>query len=234
MAGSALLVVLLSGCASVPKIEADRAVTGQIKRVAVLGVQEPAVVEVANLGGAASAFGLVGGLIQGSVNADHAKQFGEALKQQKLSLAEPLERAVAEALKADGFEVTVDRDQKPKPSADGKSDDYSDVRVEADAILSVWFGVVGYISAPNSTRYEPWVLIKAHLFDARTKKDIYFKTFTVGYKMKIENAVWLAADGQYRYKSFDDVMSRVSHAAAGLVNCEEIVAKEIGADLKGR
>ncbi len=234
LAGSTLAVLLLTGCVSVPNIEADKAATTQIKRIAVLGIHEPGNIQVANLGGGAMAFGAIGGLIQGVTNVDHSKQFVEVLKQQKQSLSEPLERAVTEALKADGFEVTVARDQKPKLAADGKSDDYSEVHVDADAILSVWFGVVGYMSAPNSTHYEPWVLIKARLLDAKTKKDIYFKTFCVGYKMKIENAVMLPADPKYRYKSFDDLMAHTSDAAAGLVNCEEIAAKQIGLDLKVR
>ncbi len=226
--------VLLSGCASVPNIEADKAAATQIKRIAVLGIREPANVQVVNLGGAAGAFGLVGGLIQGSTNADHSKQFVEAMRQRKTSLSEPMLAAVTQSLKDDGIEVTVAVDQKPKLAADGKSDDYSDVRVEADAILSVWFGVVGYMSSPYSTHYEPWVLVKARLLDAKTKRDIYFKTFCVGYKMKIENVVPLPADPKYRYGSFDDLMVHTSDAVAGLVDCEEIAAKRIGADLRIR
>jgi hypothetical protein len=232
LAVGSLTAALLAGCASVPKVEVDAAAATQIKRVAVLRVAEPTNVQVANLGGAAGAFGLVGGLIQGTTNADHSKQFVEALRQRKTSLSEPMLAAVTQSFKGDGFEVTVARDQKPKLAADGKSDDYSEVHVDADAILSVWFGVVGYMSAPNSTHYEPWVLIKARLLDAKTKKDIYFKTFCVGYKMKIENVMPLPADPKYRYGSFDDLMAHTSDAAAGLVDCGEIVAKRIGADLK--
>jgi hypothetical protein len=234
LAGSTLAMLLLSGCVSVPNIEADKTVAAQIKRVVVLGIHEPANVQVANIGGAPMAFGAIGGLIQGATNVDHSKQFAEALRQQKQSLSEPMLTAITQSLREDGFEVTVAADQKPKLAADGKSDDYSDVHVDADAILSVWFGVVGYMSSPYSTHYEPWVLIKARLLDAKTKKDIYFKTFCVGYKMKIENAVMLPADPKYRYSSFDDLMAHTSDAAAGLVNCEEITAKQIGLDLKVR
>ena len=55
LAGGTLAVLLLSGCASVPNIEADTAAAAQIKRVAVLGIHEPANVQVANIGGAAMA-----------------------------------------------------------------------------------------------------------------------------------------------------------------------------------
>jgi hypothetical protein len=227
-----LLCLVIAGCASVPNIEADKSTANQIKSIAVLAINQPRNVQVANIGGAAGAFGLVGGLIQGGTNADHAKQFADVLNKQKAPLGETMLAGVEQSLKDAGYAVTVIRDQKVKLGADGKSDDYSDVHVDDDAILSVWFTVVGYMSSPYSTHYEPWVVIKARLLEAKTKKDIYYKTFCVGYKMKIENAVMLPADGRYRYASFDDLMARVNDAIAGLVNCEEIAAKHIGQDLK--
>lgn len=230
--GSLLIVLLFSGCASAPSIDADRAAVTRIKRIAVLAISEPTNVQVANIGGAAMGFGLVGGLIQGGVNASHSKQFVELLKTRKHSFAQPLEESLSQVLHDEGYEVTVVRDQKPTLSADGKSDDYSGVHVDADAILAVWFGVTGYMSAPNSLHYEPWVLIKARLLDAATKKDVYYKTFTVGYRMKIENVVSLPADPKYRYSSFDDLMARADDAAAGLKNCDDTVASRIALDLR--
>jgi hypothetical protein len=227
-----LASLLLGACASAPSVDVDRAAATGIKRIAILGIHEPKGVEVVNLGGVAAGFGLVGGLIQGATNADHSKTFVAALRLRKPTLSDEMLRAITLALRDDGFEVTVAADQKPKLAADGKSDDYSDIHVDADAILSVWFGVVGYMSPPRSSQYEPWVMIKARLLDAKTKKDIYYKTFCVGYKMRIENSVALPADPKYQYDSFDELMAHVSDAAAGLVDCEEITAKRIGADLK--
>ena len=82
--------------------------------------------------------------------------------------------------------------------------------------------------------YEPSVLVKARLLDAKTKKDIYFKTFCVGYKMKIENAVMLPADTRFRFGSFDDLMAHADEAVAGLVSCEELTANRIGWDLRAQ
>lgn len=230
--GAAVLSLAWGGCVSVPNVDIDRSASTPIKRIAVLGVREPANIQVANLGGAAGAFGLIGGLVQGATNADHSKQFAAVLTQQKISFSETLLSAVEKSLKEDGIDVTLARDQKPKLAADGKSDDYSDVHVEADAILSLWFGVIGYMSPPNSTHYQPWVLIKARLLDAKTKKDIYYKTFCIGYEMKIKNAVLLPADDKYRYSSFDELMAHANDASAGLVNCAGITAKQIGLDFK--
>ncbi len=227
-----VLCLLIAGCASVPNIEVDRNAANQIKSIAVLAIHQPHNVQVANIGGAAGAFGLVGGLIQGGTNADHSKQFVDVLNKQKTPLAETLLTALEQSVKEDGFDVSVERVQKVKVAADGKSDDYTDIHVDADAILSVWFAAVGYISPPNSTHYVPWVAIKARLLDAKTKKDIYYKTFCVGYEMKIEHAVMLPADHKYRYASFDELMAHINDAIAGLLSSEEIAAKRIGQDLK--
>jgi len=94
--------------------------------------------------------------------------------------------------------------------------------------------VFGYVSEPMSLRYEPWVVIKARMVDAKTKQDLYFKTFVVGWKMKIENAVVLPAPEEFRYKSFDEVKSRAPHAVTGLVRCGDLVAQQVGKDLAAR
>jgi len=227
-----LATLLFSGCVSAPSVDVDRTAATHIKRIAIIGIPEPANIQVANIGGAAAGFGLVGGLIQGATNADHSKAFAVPLRQRKPTLSAEMLSAIKQSLEADGFEVTMALDQKPKLAADGKSDDYSEIHVDADAILAVWFGVMGYMSPPNSTHYQPWVFIKARLLDARTKSDIYYKSFCVGYEMKIKNAVMLPADEKYRYGSFDELMAHATEATTGLVDCEEVTAKRIGLDLK--
>jgi len=228
----ALLALVLTGCPSVPNVDIDKSAATQVKSIAILAINPPRNVQVANIGGAAGAFGAIGGLIQGSATVDHSKQFVAVLNQRKTPLAEDLLSAIGQALKDDGLVVSVTRDQKVKLAASGKGDDYSDIHVEADAILSVWYAVMGYMSPPSSSHYLPWVVIKARLLDAKTKKDIYYKTFCVGYEMQVENAVMLTADAKYRYASFDDLMTHVDEAIAGLENSQEIAAKRIGQDLK--
>lgn len=229
---STLILLSFSGCASVPKIEADRAVTSQIKRIAVLDIQEPARISVVNIGGAPMAFGMIGGLIQGSINAENSKEFAAAVKEENISFAKPLQQSVMKALEEDGFVMTDATGQKPKLAADGKSDDYSDVVVNADAMLSLWFGEVGYMSSTYSSHYQPWVVVKARLMDAKTKKDIYFKTFAVGYEIKLKNAELLPADPKMRFSSFVELKSKKEEAIKDLLLCEEIAVKQIQTDLK--
>ena len=230
-----VLGLALQGCVTAPNVEVDKAAAVQTKRIALLAIPDPHEIDVADIGGGAGFFGIVGGLIQAKMNSDHGQQFADFLKKKNISLAQSLMSAIMDALKRDGYEVSVVSGQKPKRAADGKSDDYSDVHVDADAILSVWFGPdMGYVSPPNDGDYQPWVLIKVRLLDAKTKKDIYYKTIVVGWKMRIKESIYLEADEKYRYESFDLFVAKEDEAAAGLLDCERLVAKQVGSDLKVR
>lgn len=140
-----------------------------------------------------------------------------------------LVRAIGE----DGFQESVERTQYPKKSADGKSDDYSAVQVGADAILCVWFGATGYTSSSLSIHYVPTLYVSARLIDAKTKQDIYFKVFCVGYKWHgLGNVVELDADPRYRYVSYDELMAKLDESFAGLVSCADVAAVRVGSDLR--
>lgn len=226
-------LLALAGCASrtVPAVDMNKAAITKIRRIALLKVAEPKNIEVVNLGGAASAFGLVGGLIQAGNNSSHTTDFLAEFKRQKCSLAQPLIAGFVQALTAGGYEVVV-VDQKPQPSADGKSDDYSGVHVDADAIASVWYTVANYYSPPNSNHYEPMVVIRVQVLDATTKQELYFKTFSVGRDVRVENAVRLPAAPNARFDSFEEIMKHFDAAVAGLTNCGDTVAKYVAADIR--
>ena len=96
---TALFSLALAGCASVPNIEMQHASASSIKRIALLKTPPPQNVLVMNMGGGAMAFGAVGGLIQGGVNADHSKQFAAVLAKYP-ALSETVMTEVERSLKA--------------------------------------------------------------------------------------------------------------------------------------
>ena len=146
-----LSCVLLGGCVTAPHVEADRNAVARLRRIALLSIPEPREIPVANMGGAASAFGLVGGLVQANNNLGQAKQFADYLKSKNLDIGRHFEDEIAGSLRDAGYEVVLVTDQKPKVASDGKSDDYSGIHVDADAILSIWSRSFGYVSPPSTT-----------------------------------------------------------------------------------
>lgn len=220
-----------TGCASVPRIEPDKAALKSVRTIALLRVQEPRTVEVANLGGAASAFGLIGGIAQGVNNMNRTEEFVTALRESKRSLAEPFSAKLVESLQAAGYHVTVS-EQQPKPAAENKSDDFSTISVKEDLILCVWIGHTGYFSQPYSLSFEPCVLISARALDARTKRDLYWKTFSIGYDMKIKQVTNIPADPRYTYASHPEIMKQIDDSITGLIESHNLAARAIAADLR--
>jgi hypothetical protein len=217
-------------------VDVDKAAASRIKRIDILAMPEPTErnIAVINIGGAAGAFGIIGGLVQASANIDHSKQFAALLEKNKKALSEPMLADLQKSLARDGYKTDVIRGQWPKPSADKKSDDFSGVHVDGDAILCVSFGIVGYASSQFSLHYEPWVMVTAQLLDAKSKQELYRKTFAVGYQMKIKNLVELDADPRFQFGSSDDLLARSDEAAAGLVDCVGRVADQLAVDLQGQ
>jgi hypothetical protein len=231
---SVLSVLLLGGCFTAPSVDADRNATGRMKRIALLSIPEPSEIPVANIGGAAFAFGAVGGLVQANTNIGQAKDFAAFLKSRNLDVARHFEEEVIRSLHEAGYQVSLVTDQRPKVAADGKSDDYSGVHVDADAILSIWSRSFGYVSPPNTTHYEPSGVVMVRLVEAKTKSDLYFKTFVVGWKLPLKDSIYLETDPKYRYRSIDQFKARQDEATQGVFEAEHLVAQHVTDDLAAR
>lgn len=234
VAFSLLSGILLGGCVTAPSVDADRNAAGQISKIALLSIPEPGEVPVANLGGAASAFGLVGALVQADINVGQAKQFAEYRNSRKFDVSRRFEEEVMRSLHGAGYDVSLVADQRPKVAADGKSDDYMGIHVEADAILSIWSRSFGYISPPNSKDYQPSGVVMVRLLNSKTKADIYRKTFVVGWKLPIRGSIYLETDEKYRYRTIDQFKASEDEAIEGLLEAERLISKHVGDDIGRR
>ncbi|HEY1792507.1 MAG TPA: hypothetical protein VGG34_06285 [Opitutaceae bacterium] len=221
--------LLAAGCVSAPRLEASKDTVARMRRVVILTPRPPPL--VINNMGVAMGFGVIGGLAQAQINLNNTKAFAAAVAEQKLNLTQPLVDALSQALARDGYQVSVDARQWPVKSADGKSDDFSAIKVDGDAILIAWFTIDGYMSDANSIHYEPWVGISVEMVDAATKQELYRKLIGVGWKMKIGNSVHLDADPTYRFRNYDAILSQAGKAVAGLNDCARRAADQVGADL---
>jgi hypothetical protein len=94
----------------------------------------------------------------------------------------------------------------------------------------VWFTSFGYVSLPESTDFVPWVVVPARLLDAKTKQDMFYKTFACGYDIKA-NSVHIDSDVVYRYGSFGELEDQFEQSVTGLKACEQAAVAMIGQDL---
>jgi len=226
-----IAAMLLAACATVPKVEMSQAAS--IRSVTVLRIVEPEVYPVVNLGGPTGMFGLVGGLVQAGLNDTHTKGYTEAVKTRQLAFAPPFEQEIADLLASAGYRVTR-VDARPGLQPDGKSADYSGVRTDSDAIVHVWFTALGYVSPPNKMDFHPWVAVRARVVDTRSRQDLYFKTFSCGWKLSNDSIVHVPSLPRYEYASYDALVQDLDASAAGLRQCATDIAALMRADVAAR
>lgn len=222
-----ILAIVLSACTTVPKV--DLAPERPVKTITMLKVIEPASQSVVNLGGAAGAFGLIGALAQNNLNEVHTKAYTELLQQKTVTFASPFESDLSDKLRSAGYNVSS-ADLRPTIQADGRTLDYTAVDVSDDAILHVWFTTLGYLSPPSKIAFQPWITVRVRLLEAKSKKDLYFKTFTCGYQPAAEGIVHLNADPRFEYDGFDVLTAKVDDSIAGLRECNRAIATRIAGD----
>lgn len=230
LAAGFVVTTLLTGCASLPKTDLSVNNRQKLHSIAMMDVREPKAESVVNFGGAAGAFGLIGGLVQGGVNASHTSTYSERVVSEKITFAPVIGDSLTTRLSDSGYQVVALHNQTVKLSSDGKSDDYSDVKTDADAILNVWITSFGYVSPPNTSDFIPWVVIRARVLDAKSREDMYFKTFACGWDIK-HDSIHIEADNKYRYGSFGTLTDQFDQSVAGLKDCEQAVVAAIGQDL---
>lgn len=226
-----IVAITLSACANVPKV--DLAGQHAVKTVTMLEVAEPSSQPVVNLGGASGAFGLIGALAQNNLNETHTRAYTEALRQRNVAFAAPLEADIASKLRSAGFQVSS-TDLQPVANTDSRTIDYSAIEVKDDAILHVWFTTTGYMSPPSKVAFQPWITLRVRLIDAKSRKDLYFKTFTCGYKPSAEGFVHVNADPRFEYDSFDILMGKVDDSVDGIKACNSAITTLIGSDFARR
>jgi hypothetical protein len=228
---TAFLALLLSGTAVASDTDLPKPAVAGVERITLLAVRDPFFFEVRNIGGAAGAFGILGGVAQEASNIDHAKDFHAALDERKLSLSAPLQAALLVSLRQDGYRVEVDAKQWPGRTADGKRDDFSGVHVGGDAVLIAKIILAGFRSTPMSVHYRPELLVSVRLLGAKAFQDLYAATIGVGEVPSVHHVIRLPTNSRVRFGTFDDLMAHLDAAAASLVDDEGIAAGRVGADL---
>lgn len=225
--------LLLSSCVTVQNVSLDKASRPPLKSVVLLRVGESQFFQVRDFSGMSALGGIVGGAAQGSIDESRAKQFLQAVNDRNVKFSTLMVGNLKSELQKAGIQAEYREDLAPKLASDGKSDDYSAIKTDKDAILNIWFGATGFVNtAKLSTEFQPWLIVNTRLVDPKTRAIIYQKTFNVGYEAKLNNAVFVALDPKYHFGNFDDLMHRVDFAIEALSSSEQIVASHIAADIR--
>src|SRR5688572_4425201 len=175
------LVILLAtmGCVHHQSQALDKRVRPGLKTIALLEVPSQRQLQVTNLGGVGSAFGLIGAAIEESEQERKSTDFSASVDEQRGKLGRHLMHELQRGLEKSGYRVVVLAGVRPaRRDEDDQDPDYSGIVTEADAILDVHFVRVGYL-APGSD-YLPWMLVGARLVGAKDKSTLYAQHYSYG------------------------------------------------------
>jgi hypothetical protein len=209
------------------------------RTVALLQVREPqsyVVMDFASAGKAATS-----SAAENAVRAVREQDYPELLRDmingRNIKLGELLLNGLKSALLDRHTEVVYWPDQYPKPAANGRSDDFSGVRVDQRRMLLVWIDAAGVANSalsnlPYVTHYEPWLVVRARLMDAQNKRVLGRADIQVGFKRPFFHLEHVPLDPKYKFGNFKDVQEHADEAVEALVAAAGLAAQQVIADLK--
>ena len=226
----------LVGCSSAPPDQAfDKVANSRVQSILLLEVPETEL-RVVNLGSAFGAFGLLGAALGESDEQAKSSEFDASVRGQ-LRLGQSLTSALEAELKQRGFDVKVDRTQRPDSDAGpdtapaNEHFDYSHVETRADAILHVSFIRAGYLATAGSGDYRPWLYVRARLISGAGKAPLYSQFIVFGAKFP-ETKAYIPAASQFAYGDFSALMGNHAAAASGLEEGARSVAAAVAQQLR--
>jgi len=225
----------LMGCSIIPKFGSSKeppppppVVHKPVRSIAIVSVAEPQSEQILTVGTALGA-GDNATLTQPRI--DNSKTYTQLLAARNTLFGPDVVKTLTAALTASGYSVTYLADQRAFPTPDGKTEDLSQIRTDADAILVIRFTGAGYVSSPRELSYQPWITATARLVRTATKDELYFKTFNGGYQMTVDSAADLPSSSKYRYLYFRDLTAAVDESILGLKASAHDIAVYLGNDL---
>jgi hypothetical protein len=219
-----LATAILAGCVSSPKRQAFNAEANpDIRSIEVLQTRESEVQTfIVNNPGAS--FGLIGGLIAEADRASKTNKLQAHLEAASFDHERVLADTLKAALEAEGYEVTMpsplveSEDDKAKRDAWGLRKVKPSGTTEANALLDINFGFVGYASAGagDSAPYRPTVMLSARLLDAETGEVLFSEQVLYNNVFNNRDAIIIEPDARFAYPDFDDLDAAGEASAEGM------------------
>ena len=217
------------------KVDFDATKNAAIRKIAILHINPTHHFVVENSSLLAAAFpGLAELTLESGLNGVHAGKYIEAMKASSVSLVAPLVDALHKELQGVGYEV-VNLQQGPRLKDDKKTLDYTNIRTDADALMTVWYGKTGYWAPTSKPDYAPQIIMGVKLTDAHTFETIFFKTFYIAQnasQVSNANVEAIMPSEKYRYATFDLLMTNFDESVQGLQDSEGLIAAHVARHLK--
>jgi hypothetical protein len=208
----------LAGCAGQPEIPFDRTSAPDIKAIGIVtpSLRDEAHVVLASDVG--QSFGLVGALIDASMQDNRDSKFNALLIAGNYSVSDTFTRDLTAALQQQGYAVTAV--PVGRPESDYLKQYPAPAATKIDAYLDVVSFGYGYIAAGigSDSPYRPFFTVKCRL--VRASDSSVLMEDTVDYNpvnlRDFQKVVIISPDPQYQFAKFDMLTADPHKALAGL------------------
>lgn len=227
----AVVVAAVSGCAGTKPIPLDRA-QANIKTIGIVTpyvAQSPTSYIVASPG---RNFGLIGALIDAGVRSSREQALEATLKTQQFSAEQTLSDRLAEAIKAQGYDVVmIPAKRVEKGEFLDKYPQSAGVDAYMDVVLPAW----GYVAAgvQSSAPFRPYIAARCKLVRS-TDASVLMQDWVI-YNPINERAgegVTLSPDPTFAFATSDMMEHQAEHTAEGLRVAMAQTATAIGVLLR--
>ncbi len=228
-----LIIMMLTACASAPKIALQHEVKQAIKSIAVVETPEPCRYYVdpgpSPAGAALYMFGAIGGAIVGGIEASRhesaTRKFTETIAPLEPNLTNTMLVALEKGLTEKGY--SIKRIPPPPKNADGKGYDISKIEESFDTILVAAING-GY--CVDSGKATPKICVSISLYSGSGTDMIFADTYLYCSK-KIGQSVHISPDPKYIFDSIDALYEDIALSVEGLKTGAEKVAERAVSDL---
>jgi hypothetical protein len=222
IAAFAAATLFLAACSTVPEVPYDRTASA-VHKIGLVTPSFPTDARVVLASDVGQSFGLVGALVDASLQSKRESTFKTLMATQSFVAQDRFVGALEDALRKDGYEVV--RIPAPRDKTDFLKE-YPAPSEPVDAYLDVVVGDYGYVAAGigKSTPYRPTLglgckLVRASdsavLMEDLVKLNPVELPDPLGLR-KAPKQVTLSADPAYEFPTFDDLSANGKKAADGL------------------
>lgn len=226
----ASLVIVLSGCTSIPKQDFNAKANADLKKIGVVVDANTEKYSVFLLHHPGVSFGLIGGLVAAADMSSKGSTFTSEVKLSKEMLLEEFRQALRGLEKDGRYEIqflAADTDPEKLLSS------YDDLTKQVDAYLDIRLISIGYAAQHVNTPYVPDLTAKVKMVHARTQQTLYEATMVYGEAWRrSEGLVQLPNDKQYSFVDFDHLIREIDKARAGLLAGSNSVGQRVNLDLR--
>lgn len=229
---AAMAFVGLAGCVSNTEIPFDHASNPGIKKIGILTVDVPNQASVILASDIGQSFGLIGALVDASMEASRESKFNALLHDKDVVAGSLMLGDLKTSLAEHGYtavDIAADRSKpgllKTYPAAGANA---------VDAYLDVSVFGYGYVAAgiAKSNPYRPYVNLKVRLVrehdGAVLMEDTVLYNPVVRTGAIVDKAVTISPDPSYAFSDFDALTGAPDKAASGLSGALDSSSHSIG------